>query len=177
MRSHSKDLLSQQRLKEILSYDPETGIFHWLVQKGNRVHPGDIAGAPCLPSRPYIHIQIDGRKWKAHRLAWLYVYGEHPLDVIDHINGRHDDNRLCNLRSVSQSVNNANARRQKKSRSDYIGVHPYSCDGFEGWRAKFGKKQSPVYKTQEEAREFYLNELRRVNAEFPIPLHPSYGDL
>jgi hypothetical protein len=177
VRTHNKDLLSQERLKVILDYNPETGVFHWLVQKGNRVHPGDIAGAPHLPHRPYILIQIDRRKWKAHRLAWLYVYGELPPDVIDHINGKHDDNRICNLRAVSQSVNNANARRQKKSRSDYIGVHFYSYNGYEGWRAKFGKKQSSVYKTQEEAREFYLNELRRVNAEYAIPCNPSYGDL
>ena len=176
MRKVNKHL-SQERLKEILSYDPDTGVFHWLLQKGNRVKAGDVAGAPYTPERPYVKIQIDGFKWNGHRLAWLYVYGEHPEDVIDHINGDPSDNWICNLRSVTQSVNKINSRRQKNAKSKYVGVYFYSCGGFEGWRGKFQRKQSPVYKTQEEAHEFYLAELRKFNESDPVPQNASYSYL
>jgi hypothetical protein len=97
-------ILTQARLKELLHYDADTGVFTNLVSRqGLRYGAGSIAGAKNRLG--YIVIQIDKVKIHAHRLAWLYVHGAWPTKQIDHINRKRDDNRLVNLRDVSASEN------------------------------------------------------------------------
>ncbi len=97
-------ILTQERLKELLRYDPETGIFTNRVgRQGLRTGAGSVAGT--RNSLGYIVIQIDGKKVHAHRLAWMYVYGAWPSKQIDHINRQRDDNRISNLRDVTASEN------------------------------------------------------------------------
>src|SRR5690606_34614864 len=99
-------MLTQQRLKELLYYDPETGIFTRLVgRSGPRARAGDVAGSDN--GKGYIRIYVDGRPYKAHRLAWFYMHGEWP-EEIDHRNGERADNRLSNLRPVTRQQNNLN---------------------------------------------------------------------
>jgi len=97
-------MITQERLKEILHYDPETGIFTWLI-KTKRRPKGSIAGSL---SHGYLQIKISGKTYRSHRLAWLYVNGRWPNDVIDHINHNTADNRIDNLRDVSRSMNQHN---------------------------------------------------------------------
>lgn len=98
-------ILTAERLRELLTYDPETGEFRWRYTRGCRAR-GQIAGTvTCLG---YLTIAIDGRKYKAHRLAWLHVHGEWPYPEIDHINRIKLDNRLVNLRRATRAENNAN---------------------------------------------------------------------
>src|SRR3990167_3120706 len=108
-------MISQQRLKELLSYNPNTGEFTRLVATG--IHGCNKAGVVvgCLsdhPTQGYILIRVnnDGILYRAHRLAWLYVYGFWPPADIDHINGNRSDNRIVNLRSVTRSQNLQNMR-------------------------------------------------------------------
>jgi hypothetical protein len=112
--------LTQKRLKEVLNYDPETGEFTWLVSAGRRVRVGDVAGY----QRPdgYCRIQIDGRNYRAHRLAWLHMTGEWPPHQIDHINGDPSDNRTSNLRPATHSQNMANSRKPRHNTSGFKGV-------------------------------------------------------
>lgn len=104
--------LTQDRLKKLLAYDPHTGEFRWACQKG-RVKAGESAGAS--DAYGYRVIRVDGQLYKAHRLAWLYVYGRWPEGLLDHINRTPGDNRIDNLREVSQSENMHNAARSCRS--------------------------------------------------------------
>jgi len=111
--------LTQDRLKEILSYDKGTGLFKWKISVGT-AKKGSIAGN----KRPvgYVAIKINSNPYYAHRLAWLYVNGEFPEDGIDHINGNKSDNTLSNLRSVSSTENLRNQKIRKNNKSGFNGV-------------------------------------------------------
>jgi len=99
-------MITQDKLKEILDYNQHTGLFTWKkIKKYSNRSVGDIAGSLSLG---YVVIGIDKKIYKAHRLAWLYVYGEFPKEQLDHINGNKEDNRICNLREANQSQNNFN---------------------------------------------------------------------
>lgn len=101
-------MITQDRLRELLHYDPDTGIFTRLVSTGWRGKVGDVAGYKNPDG--YLVIMIDYKLYLAHRLAWLYTYGRFP-EVTDHINGVRDDNRIVNLREVT---NWENAQNKKK---------------------------------------------------------------
>lgn len=104
-------MTTQARIRELLRYEPETGNFYWLKRTG-RCSAGAIAG--CIEHRGYRVISIDGKRYYAHRLAWIYVHGL-VRDYIDHINGDRDDNRIANLRDVDCKTNRQNTRRAYSS--------------------------------------------------------------
>jgi hypothetical protein len=160
-----KKHLTQERLKEVLDYNPETGVFVWKVQNGKRIKAGDIAGN--VNKRGYTAIGVDCNLFRAHRLAWFYVYGKWPNDLIDHINGQRSDNRICNLRDVSNQVNLQNQKRATsgKTSTEYLGV--YKTTNIKPWRAQIDvdKKTRHLgyYKTPEEANETYLKAKRMLH--------------
>ena len=96
-----KVLLSQKRLKQVISYDPESGDM-------TRIDNGRVAGT--INGDGYRSVMVDGRLYQAHRLAWLYVHGSFPPDCIDHINGIRTDNRIENLRPATKSQNTMNSK-------------------------------------------------------------------
>lgn len=115
--------LSQERLKEVLHYNPETGIFTWLLKKAG-VPFGKRAG--CLDDKGnasgYRNIVIDQRKYSEHRLAWLYMKGYFPENDVDHINRDPADNSFQNLREVSRQCNIRNNGMSKRNKSGITGV-------------------------------------------------------
>ena len=113
-------MLTQDRLREVLDYDPATGTFTWKVMLSSRGPVGSVAG--CHSSKGYWRIRIDGREFMAHRLAWLYVTGSWPLDQIDHRNAKRDDNRFDNLRLATNGQNGGNRRLSVKNRTGLKGV-------------------------------------------------------
>lgn len=125
--------LTQDRLRELLHYEPATGLFTWLVVKGRRGLPGKQAGT--VNHHGYVCITIDGKKLKAHRLAWLYVNGEVPAGEIDHINRCRTDNRIENLRVVDSRLNKENKLKLSNNKSGYKGV---------SWHERAGKWQAHV---------------------------------
>jgi hypothetical protein len=119
--------ITASRLREVLKYDPETGNFSWLVKHSRTAHK-QIAGA--LDASAYRVIRVDKKLYKAHRLAWLYVYGVWPKHNIDHINRIRWDNRIINLRDADQSTNMLNASISKNNKSGVKGVcweHERQC--------------------------------------------------
>jgi hypothetical protein len=117
-------ILTVQRLREALRYEPDTGDFFWIAKTSKRTVVGTQAGH--LQRMGYVHITVDKERYCAHRLAWLYVYGVWPEKFIDHINGIRSDNRIHNLRDVTGSVNQQNQRRcQKSSTIGTLGVSPH----------------------------------------------------
>lgn len=97
-----REIVTAARLREVLRYEPETGLFTWL--RGHRT--GATAGTVNVSG--YVQIKVDGRLYYAHRLAWLYVYGIWPTNEVDHRNTRRSDNSLQNLRDASRTVNSEN---------------------------------------------------------------------
>lgn len=113
-------MLTVERLRQVLHYDPTTGIFTWLVATARQINAGDIAGS--LDGDGYLAIQIDTRRYKAHRLAWLYVYGVWPIHQVDHKNCRRSDNRVANLREATNQQNSANSSLGRNNSSGFKGV-------------------------------------------------------
>jgi hypothetical protein len=97
-------MITYQRLTEVLSYSDQTGLFKWI--KKTSIRCSDIVGHKTKSG--YIVIRIDGRLYRAHQLAWMYVYKQFPIKFIDHINLVRDDNRICNLRLVTKKQNSEN---------------------------------------------------------------------
>jgi hypothetical protein len=129
-------MLNQETLKQHLSYNPSTGLFTRLIAKSKAVKVGDIAGSK--DKQGYITLMVCGKLYKAHRLVWLYMYGEWPKNEIDHINRNKADNRLCNLRDVEKWVNQHNRDANKTNKSGFKGV----CRKGKKWSAviKINKK-------------------------------------
>ena len=114
--------LTQNYLRQLLDYNPDTGIFRWSKNICRpRCTPGAVAG--CLRPDKRWMIRIDGILYNAHRLAWIYMTGVSPSNEIDHINRVRNDNRWCNLREATRSQNQLNVPRQNATgfmRVDYI---------------------------------------------------------
>lgn len=111
--------LTQKRLKELLRYCPETGVFVWLKSTG-RAGIGSIAGNTHVIDG-YTQVGIDGTVYRAHRLAFLYMTGVFPV-AVDHINGVRSDNRYLNLREADAMINAQNTRISAQNKTGLPGV-------------------------------------------------------
>lgn len=114
------DSLTAQRLRELLHYDPDTGLFIWLARCSNRALPGSIAGGG--QSQGYLAIGVDRRRYLAHRLAWLYMTGAWPAAQVDHIDRDRKNNRWSNLREATAKQNAENAAAHRDSASGVKGI-------------------------------------------------------
>lgn len=148
-----------------LSYDPDTGLFVWLVSpRCSRVIAGDAAG--CWGKDGYLKITYKGKRYFAHRLAWFIVHGGWSIGQIDHIDGDRGNNRIENLRDVSHTLNQQNRRNaSRNSTSGLLGAH--KCRG--KWYAKIGidgkQKYLGTFATKEAAHAEYLNAKRALHPE------------
>jgi hypothetical protein len=136
-------LLPYTLLKELLCYEYETGLFYWLVSPARNVKAGQIAGN--MGKDGYVRIGFSGHLYQAHRLAWTYTHGDYPegeQPLIDHINGKKDDNRIMNLKLSSDGENSKNRKMQSRNTSGITGVHRYNKKRPSGkidayWRASW----------------------------------------
>jgi len=122
----TRTLPTPTELRKLLSYNPATGEFIWRHRPdGANTFNARYAGKPAFTSddgNGYRTGGVNGRKYQAHRVAYAIHWGHWPLNQIDHINGRRDDNRIENLRDVTCGENLRNARLSKNNRSGFVGV-------------------------------------------------------
>lgn len=153
--------LTQADLKDRLSYDQNTGLFLWKYSPGGKAKAGCIAGSK---KNGYVLITVKQRKYSAHRLAWLYMYGEFPNDEIDHIDGVRDNNSIRNLRDVTRSVNNQNIKTNKKgNKLELLGVNSHGRYFKAQIQANGKKMHIGCFKTAIDAHNAYLKVKRELH--------------
>lgn len=104
--------------RKFFDYNPITGVIKWKVNRGS-VIAGDVAG---YINQGYRKLSFNGEKYQAHRMAWFLHYGKFPDGSIDHINGNPQDNKIANLRDVTNKENSRNQRTPRNSTTRCIGV-------------------------------------------------------
>lgn len=155
-----------EHLRQVLDYNPETGVFLWKVATSSRSPIGSVAGT--INKAGYRFISIDGRKYLAHRLAWLHVHGVWPSGDIDHVNRIKTDNRLINLREATRTQNNVNSKVRSDNTSGHRGVTWHR--GSQKWRATVhlnGKQyQVGMFEVLEDAVEAQKVAQSKLHKEF-----------
>ena len=115
-----RNALTAARAREVLDYNPETGEFRWKVDRGGRTRAGDVAGKASWNG--YHRIRVDGFKYGANQLAWLWTYGEMPAVEVDHIDKDPGNDRISNLRLATPEQNSRNRKAHINSTHGIKGV-------------------------------------------------------
>lgn len=158
--------VSIQRLMEVLAYDANTGELRWKQSKGTKC-AGSLAGTKVAG---YLRIQIGGRIYPAHQLAWAIHFGEWADSPIDHRNRDGSDNRLVNLRKVTPSENQHNRGISRNNRSGFLGVF------YDGHAKRFKAEIAAggvtyrlgAFHTAEAANEAYVTAKQRLHPSSPL---------
>lgn len=157
-----------QELVRLVHYSPETGDFTRLVAVSNRSKEGDLLRG--YHSSGYYTINVCGRKFLAHRLAWFYIHRVWPSGEIDHINHVRTDNRLVNLRDVPRIINSRNQKLRSTNKSGYTGVKQLPSGK---WEARISTHSGVSilghFRTLDEAVK------ARLDAEILYLYHPLHG--
>ncbi|MCT9020921.1 HNH endonuclease [Proteus mirabilis] len=154
-------------LLSTLHYNPDTGIFTRIKHRGGMLS-SSVNGAGSLKKSGYVDIRFNRKIFKAHRLAWYYVYKEWPSEEIDHINGIKSDNRIKNLREASRAENVRNIGRRNKNTSGYKGVSKNSKS--ERWVARITVKRKiiniGIFDKPEDAYDAYCKKSKELHGKF-----------
>ena len=154
-------MITSDRLKQLLTYDPATGIFTRKVLAGGQM-PGSKAGS--LDAYGYVCIAVDGRNYKAHRLAWLYMHGAWPTCDLDHKNEVKTDNRIDNLREITKKKNTWNCSNARSNNTSGLrGASKHKC-GFQASICINGKQMYlGLFSNAELAHKSYRAAKRRLH--------------
>lgn len=133
-------MITQERLKQILHYNPDSGSWTWIQSIGT-IPEGTQAG--CIRPDGYLAIRIDGIQYLSSRLAFLYMNGSFPKMFIDHKNRVRNDDRWCNLRECNNSQNQMNKGLQRNNKSGIPGVYFYKQKN--KWVANIRKDGKTIY--------------------------------
>lgn len=159
--------MTPDRLRQLLSYDPKTGILTWRVTVAQRSRAGTAAGRTRSKGRRYSAVMVDGKRIAAHRIAWALHYGEWPDKFIDHIDGDGFNNRISNLRLATRSQNGANRPGWTKKVS---GLPKGVTTMGNNYRARIISDGNVFYlgcfKTPEEASQAYAKAAAKLHGEF-----------
>lgn len=162
--------LTQGQLKELLHYDPETGIFTWYKWRVTKRGESGERVAGSVQKKGYITIGLGGKVYMAHRLAWLYMNGAWPKDQIDHINQAKADNRFANLREATNGQNKSNSKVHRNNRCGLKGVTFYKLPKKRPWQARIRINKELIclgyYSTAEEAHAAYVVAAKKYHGEF-----------
>lgn len=158
--------LTAERLRALLCYDPETGHFTRRVRANNLTKVGERAGS--INPKGYEMIGVDSRAYQAHRLAWLYVYGEWPPSELDHADNDRSNNAIANLRLASRKENCFNQGKRRHNTSGYKGVSWHA--GIGKWRARIavenGRRHLGFFASVEDAAKAYELAALKFHGEF-----------
>lgn len=161
--------LTQARLKELLHYDPETGVFTWVAVVGS-ARPGDPAST-SVNHHGYKLLRAGKRRYAQHRLAWLYMTGEWPRAQVGHRNGMRSDNRWQNLREATDAQNRQNMAKKRGTKSALQGVTWWPRDRC--WMSRITVNYRGhflgYYTTEAEAHQAYLAAKSRLHTFQPAP--------
>lgn len=160
-------MITSAKVRELLTYDPDTGAFAWrlptVYQVAHGIMPGDPAGKVRYDGR--VAIKVLGRWYQANRLAWLYMTGTWPTRLVDHKDRDHANNRWSNLRLATVSQNNCN-RKSRSTKGLPKGVRqvPYGYQAF----ITFDKKTEYLgfFKDPAEAGVAYVTRAKVLHGEF-----------
>ena len=158
-------MLTQDELKNKFHYDPDTGIFTY-KKSYFKSKIGKVAGEKC--GNGYILLRINNKIYPAHRLAWLYMYGSEPLELIDHVNRIRNDNRIVNLREASKAENGYNRKIGNNSTSGIKGIS--WCRIHNRWVARVSangiRKCIGYFKTINDAENAIIDARKKYHGEF-----------
>ena len=158
-------MISQERLRELLDYNPDTGEFKWLRDSPSRKR-GTVAGT--LTEDGYIRIKIEGCLYRGHRLAFMWMTGVWPEHEVDHSNRVRSDNRWSNLRQATKAENQRNTVNRRNGTSGFKGVT--FMKRLNKWQAHIynGGKLNylGVHQTAELAARAYAAAAEKLHGEF-----------
>jgi len=158
--------LTQAELRELLHYDPATGIFRWLVDRKGTAKAGTVAG--MLDANGYVRIYVKNKPYRANRLAWFYMTGEWPSDMVDHEDRDRANNRWKNLREATRGQNRANSRPNCNG----LGLKGVKRKGRK-FEAQINFKGEKIYlgllSTAKQAAAIYALAARDLHGEFARP--------
>lgn len=161
-------MITFDEARNLLDYDQHTGLFTWKVSAGT-AKAGSVAGTPH--ERGYIQVGVRGKRYFAHRLAWLMTHAVWPSDQLDHINGDPSDNRLVNLRECNTAENQQNQGLHRDNTSGFTGVTWHASRG--RWQAQIKAHGRNLYlglhESPEQAYEAYLAAKADLHRFQPIP--------
>ena len=141
-------------IRGILNYDASSGALTWRLPRSKNIHEG--SRADCFDSKGYTRVRINGKYMKAHRLAWIHVYGQWPEGHLDHANGVRNDNRICNLRLANFQQNARNFKKMNDGKAPYKGI-TYNKSSRK-WQAQLGgveRKYLGVFLNPDDAARAY----------------------
>lgn len=174
--------LTQDRLRELFDFDAEAGVLIWRVRPAeafaklsdanawNARFAGRVAG--CINVQGYCTIKIDDKMRQAHRLIWIYINGSIPAGIqIDHVNGVRSDNRLANLRMVTNAENQRNRSMPRDNTSGVMGVDWKKRD--RKWRAQIVVAGRNMHLGNFDTLEAAAT--ARAKAERDYGYHPGHG--
>ena len=168
-------MITQERLKELLNYNPDTGIFTRLTKVvGKKI--GSIAGGIDKDGYIVFSLKYDPnlktKKFRAHRLAWFYTHGFFPKEQIDHINRVKTDNRIVNLREATRVQNMCNYKVITSNTSKLKGVYydDRSTPLVKRWMSSIMYSGKTYllgrFLTKEEAKKAYDSKAKELQKEF-----------
>lgn len=139
--------LTKEILQSYLNYSPDTGLFTWLSDRNVNAMKGNVAGHHA--KNGYIRIHVNGKKYLAHRLAWLYMTGEFPPNELDHIDHNKTNNSWRNLRLATRSQNMWNLSKTQPNRNGFRGIKKNGSK----YQVRISEKYYGTYDTIELAAE------------------------
>lgn len=158
-------MLTATRLREVLEYCPNTGVFRWRVAR-KHCAVGAVAGR--IDVHGYMRIGIDGQRYRAARLAWLYMTGEWPAADIDHVNCAKADDRWANLRAATRSENLGNCPLRRDNTTGFKGVTFDKQSGKYQAQIRFQHRSRTIgrFDTAEQAHAAYMAAATAAFGEF-----------
>lgn len=169
----SRDDLTQEILHEYFDYDPSTGYLTWKTKKHSRkVIVGNRAGSISTTNRHRV-LRFMGQLYAEHRAIWLHYYGEWPKGHIDHVNHDEQDNRIENLRDVTQAENNMNNSKRADNSTGHTGVWINKLNTHKKYMAELNLRGKRLHYSSHYTLEAAI--AARKQAEQDFGFHSNHG--